>query len=116
MFATHHYFSGECIRFRLSVTTLLHDGESATVLSNWRTVFDAEPCMALRHFKGYQAGGKMVEDGTEHLLVLTGHHRWEGWEARPSFDTDDHFGKLLRIDIESGEAEVLAIGFRNPQA
>ena len=117
LFATHHYFSGECIRFRLSVTTLLHDGESATVLSNWRTVFDAEPCIAQRHFNGQYAGGKMVEDGAEHLLVLTGSNirGWEGWAARPSFDTDNHMGKLLRIELESGEAEVLAIGFRNSQ-
>ena len=112
LFATHHYLSGECIRFRLSVTTLLHDGESATVLPNWRTVFDAEPCLPLRWSTLHWAGGKMLGDGAEHLLVLTGGH---GKRARPSFDTDDHFGKLLRIDIESGEAEVLAIGFRNPQ-
>ena len=115
LFATHHYFTGECIRFRLSVTTLLRDEESITVLPNWRTIFEAEPCLPLRGFAGHEAGGKMLRDGAEHLLVLTGHHRWEGWEARPSFDTDNHMGKLLRIELESGEAEVLAIGFRNSQ-
>ena len=115
LFATHHYFTGECIRFRLSSTTILRDAAGVTVLPDWRTIFDAEPCLPLRDFGGHQAGGKMLTDGADHLLVIIGDHIMDDWQARPTFDPGVHLGKLLRIAIATGELEVLAIGFRNSQ-
>ncbi len=118
LFATHHYFTGECIRFRLSSTTILRDEESVTVMPDWRTIFDAEPCLPLIGFAGSGAGGKMLTDGANHLLVIIGDHGingWWGWWKRPLFDTALDMSKLLRIAIETGEAETLAIGFRNSQ-
>ncbi len=115
LFATHNYFTGECIRFRLSSTTILRDEEGVTVLPDWRTIFDVEPCLPLPGFGGREGGGKMVTDGADHLLMIIGDHGIDGWRARPTFDPDVHLGKLLRIDIETGEIEVLAIGFRNSQ-
>ncbi len=115
LFATHHYFTGTCIRFRLSSTTILRDEEGVTVLPDWRTIFDAEPCLRLPWFDGPEGGGKMLMDGADHLLTIIGDHGVDGWRARPTFDPAVHLGKLLRIDIETGEAEVLAIGFRNSQ-
>ncbi len=118
LFATHHYFTGTCIRFRLSSTTILRDEESVKILPGWRTIFDAEPCLPLLGFIGFtgdQAGGKMLTDGADHLLAIIGGHGIDGWRGRPTFDPDVHLGKLLRIAIETGEAEVLAIGFRNSQ-
>ncbi len=112
LFATHHYFTGECIRFRLSSTTILRDEESVTVLPDWRTIFDAEPCLPLIDVA---SGGKMLTDGGDHLLVTIGSHVSDRWRARPTFEPDVHLGKLLRIAIETGEAETLAVGFRNSQ-
>ncbi len=115
LFATHHYFTGECIRFRLSSTTILRDAAGVTVLPDWRTIFDAEPCLPLLDFGGHQAGGKMLTDGADHLLVIIGDHVMDDWQARPTFDPGVHLGKLLRIAIETGEVEALAIGLRNSQ-
>ena len=115
LFATHHYFTGECIRFRLSSTTLLRDEASVTVMPDWRTIFDAEPCLPLSWFTGHQSGGKMLTDGADHLLVIIGTHGIVNWWARPTFDPDVHLGKFVRIAIETGEVETLAIGFRNSQ-
>ncbi len=115
LFATHHYFTGECIRFRLSSTTIMRDEEGVTVMPEWRTIFDAEPCMSVPWFAGHEGGGKMLTDGADHLLVIIGAHGIDGWRARPTFSPDVHLGKLLRIEIETGEAEALAIGFRNSQ-
>ena len=114
LFVTHHYFTGECIRFRLSATTIRRDAAGITVSPDWRTVFDAEPCLLLLSFGGAQAGGKMLTDGADHLLVIIGTHA-SIWSARPTFDPDRHLGKLLRIAIATGESEALAIGLRNPQ-
>ena len=115
LFATHHYFTGECIRFRLSSTTIRQAEESVTVMPDWRTIFDVEPCLPLNWFAGHEAGGKMLTDGADHLLVIIGAHGIDSWWARPTFDPAPHLGKLLRIAIETGETETLAIGFRNSQ-
>ena len=115
LFATHHYFSGECIRFRLSSTTIRQAEESVTVMPDWRTIFDAEPCLPLTWFAGHVAGGKMLTDGADHLLVTIGAHGIDSWWARRMFAPAAHLGKLLRIAIETGETETLATGFRNSQ-
>ena len=57
----------------------------------------------------------MLTDGADHLLVNIGVHQADLWLARPTSDPASHLGKLLRIAIETGETETLAIGFRNSQ-
>ena len=110
LFATHHYFTGECVRFRLSSTTLVREGQMLTVLPDWRTIFDAEPC--LEQSDGWQnASGKMLTDGEEHLLVTIGNHTY-GQRPIPS---NLHLGKLVRIEIETGGSEIIATGIRNSQ-
>ena len=111
LFATHHYFTGECTRFRLSSTMILTEDGSLSVSPSWKTVFDADPCLNTAEYSGQHAGGKMLTDGPDHLLVAIGDHNQQ---SAPQ-DTDSHFGKLVRIEIESGEAEILALGLRNPQ-
>ena len=84
-------------------------------MPDWRTIFEVEPCLPLSWFTGHAAGGEMLTDGADHLLVIIGTYSIDSWSARPSFDPAAHLGKLLRITIETGETETLAIGFRNSQ-
>ena len=116
LFVTHHYFTGECIRFRLSSTTILFENGAASVSPSWRTIFDAEPCLPAAHRSGHQAGGRILTDGPDHLLVVVGNHGWiRTGGSYASQAPDSHLGKLVRVAIESGEAENLALGLRNPQ-
>ena len=115
LFATHHYFTGDCIRLRLSSTTILRDEVSVTVLPEWRTILDAEPCVSYTWFYGHESGGKMLLDGADHLLVIFGHNGISLWLSWANFDTAIHLSKLLRVAIATGEVETLAIGFRNSQ-
>ena len=108
LFATHHYFTGECIRFRLSATTLLQQGADVSVSPEWRTIFDAEPCVSTA---SRQAGGRMLTDGPDHLLVVIG----TNYQEQYAQDLASHLGKLVRVEIETGRAETLALGLRNPQ-
>ena len=108
LFVTHHYFTGECIRFRLSATTLVQQGADVSVSPAWRTIFDAEPCLRAA---SEQAGGRMLTDGPDHLLVVIGDHDLPKYAQDP----DSHLGKLVRIEIETGRALTLAWGLRNPQ-
>ncbi len=124
LFATHHYFAGECgYRFRLSSTKFFRDEGRLPVLSPWKTIFDAEPCLTVPTLRqGHQAGGKMLTDGPDHLLVLIGDHGKDGlgrvggatYPLLPR-DPDSHLGKLVRVEIGTGAAEVLTLGQRNPQ-
>ena len=52
----------------------------------------------------------MLTDGDEHLLVTVG-----GFNTLQEQSMDTHFGKLLRINIDTGSAEIVASGLRNAQ-
>ena len=129
LFVSHHYLTEDCIEFRISSTSLHLDTETAMTFSPWKTLFIADPCFTFTN-KGHdpnvildwqQAGGRMLMDGDEHLLVVIGAHGWEGkgwgrgrWPI-VSDDPDAHLGKLVRIHVTTGTAEILASGLRNPQ-
>ena len=112
LFVSHHYFTGECFLFRVSATTLLRDERDVELSDAWRTVFDARPCFLRPGFAGHEAGGRMLMDGPDHLLVLVGHHDASDDEL---LDDELDLGKLLRIEIGTGAAETLTRGHRNPQ-
>ena len=123
MFVSHHWFAGDCIRFRVSRTRLRRGADGAYVLAApWTVLFDAEPCFA-KEFVGLQAGGKMLADGDGSLLIAIGDHARDGWSTSdengylPALPqaADSHMGKLVRLDTETGEAEILSVGLRNPQ-
>ena len=127
LFVSHHYFTGDCVEFRVSSTSLHTDDTGATVLQDWKTEFIAHPCIGKDIFGvdgrgGIQAGGRMLMDGPEHILLVTGDHALYEWyleghaqEPDPATEADSHLGKLLRIELASGEVEIVAGGFRNPQ-
>ncbi|MCY4079989.1 MAG: PQQ-dependent sugar dehydrogenase [Caldilineaceae bacterium] len=135
LFVSHHYLVGECVELRISSTRLnLGEGE-ISVSGEWNTEFTANPCLETAIFGnwegdipkvggGIQAGGRMLMDGNDHLLVAVGDHAWYEWHLRneggdpdrpPVVDPDMHLGKLVRIELESGRNEIVATGFRNPQ-
>ena len=120
LFATHQYFTGSCIRFRLSSTTVglagFLDASPRTVIDlsvspSWKTIFDADPCLPIDEPALNESGGKMLMAGDEHLLVTVGN--FDKSSASPSMEED--LGKLLRINIDTGTAEVIARGLRNAQ-
>ena len=135
LFVSHHYLVGDCVEFRISSTELDLENEGIVVSDDWKTEFTANPCIDSAIFGywegdvpkiggGIQAGGRMLMDGAEHLLVAVGDHAWYEWHERqkagdpekpPVVDPDSHLGKLVRIELASGEVEIVANGFRNPQ-
>ena len=124
LFVSHHYFTEECVRFRLSSTTVeatFADGEKTVAVSpSWRTIFDAEPCLKPPQLDGHESGGRMLTDGPDHLLLTIGDHARNGWHPGPKSriladDPGSHMGKLVRVAIKTGETEILTLGHRNPQ-
>ena len=124
VYVSHHYFDETCMEFRISSTTLAL--ERSTFIAPpvyWKTVFQAEPCVQFREenapfFQGHQIGGRMLLDGEHHILVAVGDHDLTGLrqdEAKISLDPRSHLGKLIRIDLRTGNAEIFAQGLRVPQ-
>ena len=117
LFATHHFFDGSHVRVRLSAGTLKMVDGRLEASPTWRSVFDAKPRLALP-FKGNEAGGRMLADGPGHLLVTIGNHGrdlGEPGSPAPPQDAGLHLGKVLRVDLATGEAEVHTLGHRNQQ-
>ena len=109
LFVTHQYHDGGgCVRFRLSSTTILREDGAIAAPPSWRTIFDAEPCAPLL---SSHIGGRMAAGGGKHVFAAVGEHKLTGLVQ----DAGTDMGKLLRIDVETGEAETLASGLRNPQ-
>ncbi len=135
LFVSHHYLVGDCVEFRISSTKLGRENGGIVVAGAWKTEFTANPCIDSDLFGywdgavpktggGIQAGGRMLMDGADHLLVAVGDHAWYEWHERqtagdpekpPVVDPESHLGKLVRIELASGEVEFVAGGFRNPQ-
>ena len=114
LFVTHNYADGECFGFRLSATAVRREGERVVVSPAWKTVADLGPCVFTAELS-LQAGGRMLSDGPNHLLVATGDFADLPLGNSARQDLDSNSGKLLRVDVETGRTEVLAVGFRNPQ-
>ncbi len=135
LFVSHHYLVGDCVEFRVSSTVMDVGSGEISMSGDWKTEFTANPCIDQTLFErwegdvpktggGIQAGGRLLMDGPEHLLVAVGDHAWYEWHERqeegdparpPVVDPDSHVGKLIRIELASGKAEIVATGFRNPQ-
>ena len=122
LFVSHHYFTEDCVEFRISSTSLHLDSASAMTFSPWQTLFIADPCLTFTNkghdpnvfFEGMLSGGRMVMNGDEHLLIVIGTHG-RGGKGKWPLVSDAHLGKLVRIHVTTGTAEILASGLRNPQ-
>ena len=115
LFVSHHYHAGDCVEFRISSTSLHLDSETAMTFSPWQTIFIADPCLTFPNLNpnvSRESGGRLLMDGAEHLLVVIGAHRRE---TILTDEPDVHLGKLVRIQVTTGTAEILASGLRNPQ-
>ena len=116
LFVAHHYFTGDDILFRLSSTTILAGDAGISASPSWRTVFDADTSSS-DGLNLDRSGGRIltgIDRGSgdlDHLLVVVGDHGKGELAQTPA----SPFGKLLRVDADTGKAETLAFGLRNPQ-
>ena len=96
----------------------------------WEEFYATTPCVPPRTavsqfasaFVGIQSGGRIVLRGEHTLLFSTGDLEFDGvmypgLAEAPNGPQDPAWdlGKIIEIDIASGRARHLAMGFRNPQ-
>ncbi|MGE3771986.1 MAG: PQQ-dependent sugar dehydrogenase [Gammaproteobacteria bacterium] len=127
LLASHHHWDADRRCFTMRVSRLT--GTTADLLAgepqaDWQTVWDAEPCLPLKmnngnqkQFGGDGAGGRMLMRGEDTLLIAIGDQQWDGWnyDRAVSQDPASAYGKLIAIDLATGEGRILASGLRNPE-
>ena len=82
---------------------------------NFTLFFKTQNCVDINNNHGYWApqgaGGRIVNLDNSNLLFTTGDFR-----NRPlSQDVKSDYGKILKINIQSKNSEVVSLGHRNPQ-
>lgn len=86
-----------------------------------RTVFEAQPCIALqldvRPIAGHQAGGRLVQIDEKTLLVSVGDFEFDGFTRGTDLvqDPATDLGKTILISLDTGAHRVFSLGHRNPQ-
>jgi cytochrome c2 len=124
---SHHYWKvdQQCTVVRVSVL----DGTIGELLGNaaspaWRTLYETTPCLALNEegrrglrFGGLQVGGALGLLGDEEILLTVGDHEFDGFKRSVALPQDpaNSYGKVMRIRLDSGQAELYTLGHRNPQ-
>ena len=63
-----------------------------------------------KYFGGYQAGGRLEIFKNDLILTIGDYNSWE----LPQSD-QSKFGKIITIDLDNKESEILSKGHRNPQ-
>tara|TARA_B100000902_G_scaffold395356_1_gene453755 strand:- start:163 stop:1866 length:1704 start_codon:yes stop_codon:yes gene_type:complete len=80
---------------------------------NFEKFYTIEECVirSVSPFNAHQSGGKLAKLPGDELILTTGDFR--AYE-KPQ-DMNSKFGKILKINLNTGSDEIISIGHRNPQ-
>ena len=129
VFVSHHYWHAELDCKTIRITRLsfesadLLTGEFADdVQPTQDVIFESHPCLEFSMdewspFQSVNNGGRMLLLDDDNLLFSIGDHYLDGVNNPTvvSQDADSHYGKLIRLDLDSLDTRVVATGVRNPQ-
>lgn len=97
------------------------DTVSATA-EDWEVFFRTEPCMPFKEehlaMEGHMAGGRMVFQAPSTIIFESGDFHLDGMRSvGPGIaqNPDAMYGKMITVDMETGEGRILSMGHRNAQ-
>lgn len=88
---------------------------------DWSIIFRTEPCLPLKKqnkaIETQMAGSRIAVIDSHTAFLASGDYHWDSTHHPETLadKPDNHYGKVLKINLDSGQVEVLAKGFRNPQ-
>lgn len=89
---------------------------------DWDIFFRSMPCLPFKYkglaMEGHLAGGRLVVGSSSSIYLTSGDFGFDGIRADgPALaqDPDAQYGKVLLIDIFTGETDILSVGLRNMQ-
>jgi len=125
IFVSHHFWNrrDKCFVVRVSSIIIPRVGRVPDAAPrDWRTVYETQPCLPLKHargvpFAGVQVGGRLVSLSENRLLLSVGDLQFDGWYGTPNYVEDPRapYGKTMLLDLEKGTASVFTSGHRNEQ-
>jgi cytochrome c2 len=127
LLVSHHYWNVTRRCFVLRVSLLEGTRETiqdANARLGWRTLFETSPCLSLNadshrgpRFGGLESGGRMALVSDDELLLTVGDQNFDGVNRpeRLAQDPASSYGKILKINLATGDAAVFSMGHRNPQ-
>ena len=126
LLVSHHQWHQDknCFTLRLSKLPI-PVGQMLTDLSadseDWQVVYDTQPCLTAKtkstFFAGRESGGRIVIEDPGVVLFSVGDHGFDGWNSDHAHAQDESsdFGKVIRVDLNTGAASLISVGNRNPQ-
>lgn len=109
-----------CFVLRLDAAPLPAEPTAQPTL-DWRTLFQASPCVPVSDnrntFAGNQGGGRIVPDGQGGVYLTTGDFEFDGIDGKtPAVSqAEGGLGRVLRIGLADGAVTEISRGHRNPQ-
>ena len=89
---------------------------------DWQILFRTDPCLPLKErflaVEGHMAGGRLAVSDDGSVYLTSGDFHWDGMRsdgAPVAQNPDAQYGKVLKIDIATGEGSIVSLGHRNPQ-
>ncbi|MEL7114010.1 MAG: PQQ-dependent sugar dehydrogenase [Pseudomonadota bacterium] len=114
-----------CYGNRVATLAVADDGVGPAELeaseADWQIVFSSEPCLSFRPsgtaMEAIQAGGRMALHPDGRLIYGSGDFAYDGFGAPDIglMDPEIEYGKILSIDLVTGDHAILASGHRNVQ-
>jgi aldose sugar dehydrogenase len=124
LYASLSRFGGEnCYQFKVVRARLLALHDSLAAQSpDWEEVYTARPgCIPNKDrgwlFQGMEAGGRMAFTADHIMLISVGDHQFDGFNDARSVAMDPGWdlGKIIELDVNTGQSRIYAMGLRNPQ-
>lgn len=109
----------DCVVLALYQAPIRVSKTESLVVGEWRKIFNTSPCLKMtgKHFPALMAaGGRIIDLSDREILLSVGDFAGDG-VAGPNLvqDPETHYGKTVKIDVETLAWEIYSIGHRNPQ-
>ncbi len=90
--------------------------------SDWNVIYRTQPCMPFkpRHYalEGQMASGALAFEAPSTVYLTSGDFHWDGMRSDGELiaqNPEAGYGKVLRVDIDTGAGEIVSMGHRNMQ-
>ena len=125
--ATEYELSGDCLVLSLFRTPITKPSDGPVTVGAWTKIFSTEPCLRidmnswkvdaegqfpeLRH-----SGGRIIKYSETEILLSVGDFHGNGVNGPEIVqNTETHYGKIIKLDVDTFTPEIFSTGHRNPQ-
>jgi cytochrome c2 len=101
--------------------TINSAGQLSVSANDWNIIYRSQPCLPFKPVNyaldGGVAGGRMEFRPPSTILMGNGDYLWDGIYTPENMAkrSNSEYGRIMSIDLNSQERQVIASGLRNPQ-